>query len=55
MKRAGIKRLRRNLATAIGNAGDQGALAALTAEVDPTCQEPLVAEHVEWAVENLRG
>ena len=55
MKRAGIKRLRRNLATAIGNAGDQGALAALTAEVGPTCQEPLVAEHVEWAVEKLRG
>ena len=55
MKRAGIKRLRRNLATAIGNAGDACAIEALAAEAGPTCRDPLVSEHVAWAVEKLRG
>lgn len=55
MKRAGITRLRRNLATAIANAGDAGAIDALTAEAGPTCRDALVSEHVAWAVEKLRG
>jgi epoxyqueuosine reductase len=55
MKRAGVKRLRRNLAVAIGNSGDHAAVAALTTHDEPTCREPLVAEHVAWAVEKLRA
>jgi epoxyqueuosine reductase len=55
MKRAGVKRLRRNLAVAIGNSGDAGAIAPLQRHAEPTCAEPLVAEHVEWAVEKLGG
>ena len=35
MKRAGVKRLRRNLAIALGNSGDPDAAAALA-----DCQEP---------------
>jgi epoxyqueuosine reductase len=55
MKRAGVKRLRRNLAVAIGNSADDTAAAALLNHREPTCLEPLVAEHVSWAVEKLRG
>jgi epoxyqueuosine reductase len=55
MKRAGVRRLRRNLAVAIGNSGDTSAAAALTAQSDATCLDPLVAEHVAWAVEKLGG
>ena len=55
MKRAGVKRLRRNLAVAIGNSGDHTAAAALLNHEEPTCLEPLVVEHVAWAVEKLRG
>lgn len=55
MKRAGVKRLRRNLATAIGNTGDIDAIDALTTHGEPTCGDPLVSEHVAWAVEKLRG
>jgi epoxyqueuosine reductase len=58
MKRAGVRRFRRNLAVAIGNSGDPEAIAALTAErtqADETCADPLVVEHVEWALEKLRG
>ena len=55
MKRAGVTRLRRNLAVAIGNSGDPAAAAALSNHREPTCLEPLVAEHVAWAVEKLRG
>jgi epoxyqueuosine reductase len=53
MKRAGIKRLRRNLAVAIGNSGDPAAVDALVNHQEPTCADPLVAEHVGWAVEKL--
>jgi epoxyqueuosine reductase len=53
MKRAGVRRLRRNLAVAIGNSGDPGAAAALQASREPTCADPLVAEHAAWAVEKL--
>jgi len=55
MKRAGVKRLRRNLAVAIGNSGDPGAADALLEQQEPSCAEPLVAEHVAWAVGKLRG
>ncbi len=55
MKRAGVKRLRRNLAVAIGNSAEAGAADALTRQEEPTCREPLVAEHVAWAVEKLGG
>lgn len=55
MKRAGVKRLRRNLAVAIGNSGDPAAAEALVQQPEPTCREPIVAEHVRWAVETLCG
>ena len=55
MKRAGVKRLRRNLAVAIGNSGATGAAEALLERDEPSCREPLVREHVEWAVQKLRG
>ena len=55
MKRAGVKRLRRNLAVAIGNSGDPARCAALRDLDEPTCADPLVAEHVAWAVEKLGG
>ena len=55
MKRAGVRRLRRNLAVAIGNSGDAAAADVLLSQRDPTCDDPLVAEHVGWAVEKLRG
>jgi epoxyqueuosine reductase len=55
MKRAGVSRLRRNIAVAIGNTGDAAAAGDLMAQREPTCGEPLVAEHVGWAVEKLRG
>ena len=55
MKRAGVKRLRRNLAVALGNSGDPEAMAALVKQREPTSIDPLVAEHVAWAVEKLGG
>jgi epoxyqueuosine reductase len=55
MKRAGVKRLRRNLAVAIGNSGDPTAAAALERQAAPSCDEPLVREHVDWAARKLRG
>ena len=55
MKRAGVRRFRRNLAVAIGNAGDPEAVAELVREHTPTCEDPLVREHVAWAIEKLDG
>ena len=55
MKRAGVRRLRRNLATAIGNSGDAAAAGVLKQVDAETAQDPLVREHVEWAVEKLGG
>ena len=55
MKRAGVRRFRRNLAVAIGNSGDPDAAAALQAPAEPTATDPLVAEHVAWALEKLGG
>ena len=55
MKRAGVRRLRRNLAVAIGNSADPAASDALEAQDQPTAHDPLVEEHVTWAVRKLRG
>jgi epoxyqueuosine reductase len=55
MKRAGVRRLRRNLAVAIGNSAEPAAVDALEAQPDPTCADPLVREHAVWAVRKLRG
>jgi epoxyqueuosine reductase len=55
MKRAGVRRLRRNLAVAIGNTGDPDTAAVLEASDEPTARDPLVEEHVRWAVEKVRG
>jgi epoxyqueuosine reductase len=55
MKRAGVRRLRRNLAVALGNSGEPAAAAALASHAEPTCADPLVEEHVAWAVRKLRG
>jgi epoxyqueuosine reductase len=55
MKRAGVRRFRRNLAVAIGNSGDPAAIAALERSDEPTSQDPMVAEHVRWAIAKLRG
>jgi epoxyqueuosine reductase len=55
MKRAGVRRLRRNLAVAIANSGDAHAIAELQANQEPTCRDPLVEEHVGWAVAGLKG
>lgn len=55
MKRAGVRRLRRNLAVAIGNCGEPAAAAALERQTEPTAVDPMVAEHVQWAVAKLRG
>jgi epoxyqueuosine reductase len=55
MKRAGVRRLRRNLAVAIGNSGDASAAGDLIQQRAETCEDPLVATHVAWAVEKLGG
>lgn len=55
MKRAGVRRLRRNLAVALGNSSDPAAAEALEGHDEPTCRDPLVEEHVAWAVGRLRG
>ena len=49
MTRAGVKRLRRNIAVCAGATGNGDALAALDEVHEPTCDDPLVAEHVAWA------
>jgi epoxyqueuosine reductase len=54
MKRAGVTRLRRNLAVAIGNSGDPDAAAALESSDEPACRDERVASHVAWAVQKLR-
>jgi epoxyqueuosine reductase len=53
MKRAGVKRLRRNLAIAIANSGDTAAIAALGAPREgpgwDSLNDPLVREQIDWA------
>ncbi len=53
MKRAGVRRLRRNLAVAIGNAGDPAAAEVLERHDQPLCRDPLVEEHIAWAIGRL--
>ena len=53
MKRAGVRRFRRNLAVALGNSGDRAAAAVLESHDEPLCRDPLVEEHVAWAVGRL--
>lgn len=55
MKRAGVRRLRRNLAVSIGNSRDPEAAAALESCAEDTAADPLVREHIGWALERLRG
>ena len=59
MKRAGVKRLRRNLAIAIANGGDATAVAALLAPREgvgwESLDDPLVREQVEWARARVRA
>jgi epoxyqueuosine reductase len=57
MTRAKLPALRRNIAVAIGNSGDPDAVAALAVPfVDrPSVDDPLVQEHVEWALERNRS
>jgi epoxyqueuosine reductase len=51
MARAGVVRLRRNLAVCAGATGDRSALSALRDVDEPTCDDPIVAEHIHWALE----
>jgi epoxyqueuosine reductase len=51
MLRAGLLRLRRNLAVCAGATGDANALSALREVQEPTCDDPIVAEHIHWALE----
>jgi epoxyqueuosine reductase len=51
MTRAGVRRLRRNVAVCAGATGDAEALTALRDVREPLCDDPLVAEHVHWALE----
>ena len=53
MKRAGVRRLRRNLAVAIGNSGNPQAAAVLESHDEPLCRDPLVEDHVAWAIGRL--
>jgi epoxyqueuosine reductase len=53
MKRAGVRRLRRNLAVALGNTGDPAAAVALETHREPASRDPLVDEHVTWALRRL--
>ena len=55
MTRAGVRRLRRNLAVCAGASGDPDALTALREVREPTCDDPMVAEHVHWALELADG
>jgi epoxyqueuosine reductase QueG len=55
MSRAGLKRLRRNVAVCAGATGDADALSALRTVDEHSCADPLVAEHVAWALERASG
>ena len=57
MKRAKLTGLRRNLAVAIGNSGDAEAVAALHERRgdQPSAADPMVAEHVDWALRSVHG
>jgi epoxyqueuosine reductase len=51
MRRTKRRGILRNVCVALGNVGDRMALPALEkASVDP---EPLIAEHAQWAIEQI--
>ena len=54
MMRAGLWRLRRNIAICAGATGDADALAALREVDEPSCDDPIVAEHIHWALDSSR-
>jgi epoxyqueuosine reductase len=56
LTRPKLEGLRRNLAVAIGNAGDAEAVAALCTPADerPSADTPMVQEHIEWALDEQR-
>jgi epoxyqueuosine reductase len=56
MTRAKLAGLRRNLAVAIGNGGDVESIAALCTPTteQPSAEDPVVREHIEWAVDRHR-
>ena len=54
LTRAGVRGLRRNLAVALGNSGDDHAREALRDDRDEaTLTDPIVREHVRWARKRL--
>jgi epoxyqueuosine reductase len=57
MTRAKLTGLRRNIAVAIGNSDDPEALAALQERRDdqPSAADPMVVEHVQWALRSSHG
>jgi epoxyqueuosine reductase len=57
MTRAKVTGLRRNLAVAIGNSGDPDARAALAEHSPdrPSADDPMVQEHVAWALDEVKG
>jgi hypothetical protein len=40
---------------AVGNSGEREAAEALEQQTAPTCDDPVVKDHVTWAVGKLRG
>jgi epoxyqueuosine reductase len=56
MTRARLRRLRRNVAIAIGNSGEPSAAAVFDEPIDaPSVADALVREHIEWAIRELSG
>jgi epoxyqueuosine reductase len=55
LTRAGVRGLRRNLAVALGNSGDEAALEVLTERHQDaaTQEDPIVREHVQGAIQKL--
>jgi epoxyqueuosine reductase len=52
MTRAKLTGLRRNLAVAIGNSGNPDGIASLAvpSEDRPSADDPMVEEHIRWAI-----
>ena len=56
MSRVGVRRLRRNIAVALGNSATPGAATALSASgASDSRIDPLVTEHATWARRRLQG